>query len=70
MFWMSCSIYELFFFLMKSSIYELVLTPLRYFIIILWFICFQVVNDLLNPAGQNLRIREDAQVQIIILCFL
>lgn len=22
----------------------------------------QVVNDLLNPAGQNLRIREDAQV--------
>lgn len=23
---------------------------------------FQVVNDLLNPAGQNLRIREDTQV--------
>lgn len=23
---------------------------------------FQVVNDLLNPAGQNLRIREDKQV--------
>ena len=23
---------------------------------------FQVVNDLLNPAGQNLRIREDLQV--------
>lgn len=27
---------------------------------------FQVVNDLLNPAGQNLRIREDAQVFIVI----
>lgn len=26
------------------------------------FPSFQVVNDLLNPAGQNLRIREDAQV--------
>lgn len=25
-------------------------------------VSFQVVNDLLNPAGQNLRIREDAQV--------
>ncbi|KAK6289603.1 hypothetical protein POUND7_001144 [Theobroma cacao] len=28
---------------------------------IMRFSSFQVVNDLLNPAGQNLRIREDAQ---------
>ena len=26
----------------------------------------QVINDLLDPAGQNLRVREDAQVS----CFL
>jgi len=26
------------------------------------FITLQVINDLLDPTGQNLRIREDAQV--------
>lgn len=26
------------------------------------FLKFQVINDLLNPAGQNLRVREDVQV--------
>lgn len=25
---------------------------------------FQVINDLLDPTGQNLRVREDAQVYI------
>lgn len=32
--------------------------------IIFYLIIFQVVNDLLNPAGQNLRIREDTQVLV------
>jgi hypothetical protein len=26
------------------------------------YISFQVINDLLDPTGQNLRVREDAQV--------
>ena len=34
--------------------------PLR--LLSLNFTLFQVVNDLLNPAGHNLRIREDKQV--------
>lgn len=38
------------------------LVPLNLLYYPLWFLSFQVVNDLLNPAGQNLRIREDAQV--------
>lgn len=27
-----------------------------------WYICLQVINDLLDPIGQNLRVREDTQV--------
>jgi hypothetical protein len=32
------------------------------------FICItsQVINDLLDPTGQNLRIREDAQVPHVV----
>lgn len=28
--------------------------------------CHQVINDLLDPTGQNLRVREDAQVPYIL----
>jgi len=36
---------------------------------VIWFViylCFwyQVINDLLDPTGQNLRVREDAQVSL------
>lgn len=36
--------------------------PFEFFTIPYGPLYFQVVNDLLNPAGQNLRIREDKQV--------
>ena len=38
------------------------------FYLLFFFYCYlslQVINDLLDPTGQNLRIREDAQVLII-----
>jgi hypothetical protein len=31
------------------------------------FITLQVINDLLDPTGQNLRIREDAQVPAVLV---
>lgn len=39
---------------------ELVRSPLQSFMF------FQVINDLLDPAGQNLRIREDTQVHVLV----
>ena len=38
---------------------------------VIWFViclCFwyQVINDLLDPTGQNLRVREDAQVSFVL----
>lgn len=38
-----------------------------FFLISLRFILLQVVNDLLNPVGQNLRIREDEQVLVSVM---
>lgn len=37
-----------------------------YRLILLFLLFFQVINDLLDPTGQNLRIREDAQVLMFI----
>lgn len=37
-----------------------------YHLILLFLLFFQVINDLLDPTGQNLRIREDAQVLMLI----
>lgn len=31
----------------------------------LLYLFYQVINDLLDPTGQNLRVREDAQVSIL-----
>jgi len=33
--------------------------------VILFLSFYQVINDLLDPTGQNLRIREDSQVSIL-----
>ena len=38
---------------------------LFFFFFFYCYLSLQVINDLLDPTGQNLRIREDAQVLII-----
>lgn len=58
LFLISTFLFALFIFILAL----VMLVPLNLLYYPLRFLSFQVVNDLLNPAGQNLRIREDAQV--------
>lgn len=41
------------------------ISSVSYDITVKILVILQVVNDLLNPAGQNLRIREDTQVYVL-----
>lgn len=48
------------------SVISLGRVVIYYHLILLFLLFFQVINDLLDPTGQNLRIREDAQVLMLI----
>lgn len=62
-----CTIFNAAFFFFFNLSNEYTIMEVFFF-----FFSFQVINDLLNPAGQNLKIREDAQVLVgyILILFL